>query len=56
MNKNLLIEILEGFDNNDIVIIKGPDGGWSNIDYVVREIGSSTIDIVMDTTPIFSGE
>jgi len=57
MNVKELKECLESFPDDDVVVIKNwEDGGWANISYIERAEGSSDIDIVVDTEPIFRGE
>lgn len=54
MNKRELIESLEEFNDDDMVILKDSRGGWCNIDYISKEDGSCAIDIMMEEYPVFS--
>ncbi len=54
MTKKELIDCLDIFDDDCVVIIKEKSGGWSNIEYLVREKNSSTIDIHIEQFPVFS--
>jgi hypothetical protein len=55
MTKKELIESLAPFDDDDIVICKGEDGGWDNIQGLSQE-GTTTVAIMFGGGSPFSDE
>lgn len=54
--KKELIEMLEPFDDDDVVICMDEQGIWDNILQVKQDEGSSSIDIVSGGGSPFSSE
>lgn len=54
MTVKILMGILAAFDKDTVVTVGDSSGGWTNIDCVVED--GSSIKILMDEKPIFSGE